>query len=207
MIKKDELPEEMPSQDFESAMGKTEVDESLLPSPDDVQILHEQIEMLTQSLEETKAKAEKADLYWDRLLHKEADLQNIQKRAAQDIENARKLAVERFATQLLDVIDSLEQGLNHAQTSDAASNKDIIEGMRLTHSQLLNIFDKEHIRVIDPLNETFDPKFHEAISIQETSEVEPNKIIMVVQKGYILHQRLLRPARVVVSKAPALEKD
>lgn len=162
-----------------------------LPSP-------ENSESLQKALKEAQEKAEE---YWERLLRKEADLQNMQKRMQQDIDNTRKIALERFAGELLEVLDSLDQGISFSESNNA-SVKDLLEGMKLTHTVLLNVLDKEGIKIVEPkVGDVFDPNFHEALAMQETKEYEPNRIVTVVQKGYMLHHRLLRPARVVVSKA------
>jgi len=174
-------------------------EEQLLPPEADKPVLHEQIETLSKSLAEYQEKAQDS---WDRLLRKEAELQNVQKRAQQDIENAKKFAIERFAQDLLQVLDSLEHGVNYAQTGQTAV-KDLHDGMVLTQSILKNTMENHAIKEIDPeVGATFDPHFHEAISMQETKEMDPNRIVQVVQKGYVLQSRLLRPARVIVSKAP-----
>jgi molecular chaperone GrpE len=183
-------------------------DESLLESPSekqalppeqDVQELHAQIETLNAALQE---ESEKAKNNWDRLLRKEAELQNLQRRSQQDVENARKFASEQLASELLQVLDSFEQGLSYGQNNQA-SLQDLIQGIELTHSVLLKALEKHGVTVIEPkVKDTFNPSFHEAISVLETKEMEPNRIVAVVQKGYMLHNRLLRPARVVVAKAP-----
>lgn len=157
--------------------------------------LQQQIDTLNQALKESR---EKEASYWERLLRKEADIQNMHKRNQQEVENARKFAVERFAHEMLQILDSLEQGLNFSQQSVS----DLMEGMKLTRTLLLNIFEKQGINILNPQGEWFDPNYHEAISMQETAEVEPNRIVHVVQKGYVLNNRLLRAARVVVAKMP-----
>ncbi len=162
-----------------------------LASPNDINELHREIESLGKSLLEAQDKAEEN---WQRLLRKEAELQNIQRRMQQEIDNTRKFAIERFASEILEVVDSLEQGINF---------KDAPEGMKLTYSLLLSVLAKEHITPIEPkLGEVFNPSFHEAMAMQPTAEFEPNKIVTVIQKGYMLNDRLLRPARVIVAKAP-----
>lgn len=168
-----------------------------LPSPDNQAELHDQISTLSKALQEAQDKV--AD-YWDRLLRKEADFQNLQKRSQEDIDKTRKFAIERFASEILQVLDSLEQGLHFAQNGKA-STESLLEGMKLTQSVLINALDKQGIQPINPEGEVFDPTFHEAISVQETNEVPGNRVLVVVQKGYMLNNRVLRPARVVVSKA------
>jgi molecular chaperone GrpE len=147
-------------------------------------------------VEETKRKAAEN---WDLFLRARADVENVQRRARADIENAHKFAIERFARELLTVADSLEHGL--AASEKEIEAKALREGMELTYKMLLDVFEKFGIKILNPVNETFDPKYHEAVSTQPTKELEPNKIMMVVQKGFTLNDRMLRPARVIVSRA------
>lgn len=193
--------ENVPSQRFEddNLLGSRIIsEEASLPSPDNTTELHIQVDTLSKALSEMQEKV--AD-YWDRLLRKEADMQNLQKRMQDEIEKTRKFAIERFASEILQVLDSIEQGLNFAQSGNVTTET-LMEGMKITQSVLMNSLDKQGIVVINPEGEAFNPTFHEAISVQETTEVPPNKVLVVVQKGYMLNNRLLRPARVVVSKAP-----
>lgn len=174
-------------------------DEEELPSPQDINELHDQIETLNKALREAQ---DKADDHWQRLLRKEADLQNVQRRADQDVENTRKFAIERLAGELLQVMDGLEQGLSYSETGKITIDT-LIEGMTLTKTSLMNVLEKNGITEIDPLGEPFDPTYHEALTMQASDEMEPNRVLKVIQKGYLLNQRLLRPARVIVSKALA----
>ncbi len=190
--------DDMPSARFEDDMGAVQ-DEAMLPNPEDINELKREIENLAGAL---KIEQEKAAQNWDRLLRKEADLQNVQKRAQEDIEKARKFAIEKFAVEVLEVLDSMEHGLSFAKEGKVDS-KSLVEGMQMTHNILTNALDKQGISPINPVNEAFNPAFHEAISVQESKDVPPNTVLAVVQKGYILNNRLLRPARVVVSRAPA----
>jgi molecular chaperone GrpE len=194
--------ENIPSQRFEddNLIGSRIISEDAgLPSPENKSELHDQIETLNKALAETQ---DKMGQYWERLLRKEAEMQNLQKRMQDEVEKTRKFAIDRFAGEILQVLDSLEQGLNFAQTGNVTTET-LMEGMKLTHSVLMNTLDKQGISVINPEGEAFNPTFHEAISVQETNEVPPNRVLVVVQRGYMLNNRLLRPARVVVSKAPA----
>lgn len=151
---------------------------------------------LLKVLEETK---QKADENWNLFLRTRADMDNIRRRGQLDNENARKFAIEKFARELLVVVDSLEHGLLVAETAGDAAYK---EGMALTLKLFLDILDKFDIKRIDPKNEVFDPLKHEAISMQENNEVPPNTVLVVAQAGFVLNDRVLRPARVVVSKLP-----
>jgi molecular chaperone GrpE len=130
------------------------------------------------------------------ILYSKAESENARKRALEDIEKARKFAVEKFCQEILLVKDSLDAAL----TIDKASLESYKDGIELTSKQLLNIFAKFNIEEINPEEETFDPNFHQAMTMIET-EGEANKILNVMQKGYKLHDRVLRPALVTVSKA------
>lgn len=174
-------------------------DENLLPSAVDNTELHDQIETLNKSL---KAAEEKAQENWDRLLRKEAELQNQQKRAHADSDTARKNAIKSIVMDLFEVVDSLDQGVNFAQDGKTDA-KDLLEGMRLTQKVLHNILDRHHIKAIEPKpGDMFDPNFHEAISTVATKEFKDHAIMDVIQKGYMLQNMLIRPARVVVAKTP-----
>jgi molecular chaperone GrpE len=127
-----------------------------------------------------------------------AELENFRKRCEREVENARKFAIERFAQELVPVGDALEAGINAGATSGPA----LLEGAQATLRQLYRAFDKGGIKIIDPLGVPFDPEWHEAMVAQESRDHPPNTVLSVIQKGYSLNGRLLRPARVIVSKAP-----
>ncbi len=135
----------------------------------------------------------------DAALRAQADAQNIQRRAEQDVERARKFALERFASELLPVVDNLERALEAADGSNEAV-KPIAEGVELTLKSFLDALAKHSIEQVDPQGEPFDPNLHQAMSMVENKEVEPNSVIAVMQKGYTLNGRLIRPAMVMVSK-------
>lgn len=155
-------------------------------------------EAVQAALEEARKKAAEN---WDLFLRTRADADNMRRRALLDIENAHKYGVEKFAKELLAVVDSLEHGLA-AIDSLAEGSKAVAlhEGIDLTYKLLLDTLDKFGIKAISPLGQVFDPKLHEALSTVVNEAVEPNTILVVVQKGFLLQERLLRPARVVVSK-------
>ena len=140
--------------------------------------------------------AENADSQ-DRLLRLAAEMENLRRRSARDLENAHRYALERFATELLPVADSLDLALGSAEAAPEA----VREGLAMTLKLLHDIFARHHIGVIDPAGAVFDPDFHEAIATQPSAELAPDHVLAVVQKGYRLHDRLLRPARVIVSRA------
>src|SRR5262249_47818279 len=131
-----------------------------------------------------------------------ADVENTRRRAALDVESASKFAMEKLAKELVNVVDSLEHGLTAFSEPDQTQIVHLREGMQLTHKLLLDTLEKFQIKQINPQGAVFDPKQHEALTAQPTSEMEPNRVLNVVQKGYSIHDRMLRPARVIVTKAP-----
>ena len=154
---------------------------------------------LTALLEDARGKA---DEHWDQVVRLQAEMDNLRKRSERELANAPKFALERFANELLPVKDSLELGLA-AFDAEGADNDKLREGVALTLQMLTTAMDKAAIEEVDPQDQRFDPDFHQAMSIQERDDVEPNTVVTVVQKGYILNGRLIRPAMVIVSKTPA----
>ena len=138
----------------------------------------------------------KADENWDRYLRAAAEVENVRKRAVRDIEHARRFALEGFTRELLAVKDSLEMGLAAAESADAAA---LTEGSAATLKLLTGVLEQVGVEVVDPEGEPFDPEVHEAMSMQPSAEVEPGSVLNVIQKGYTLNGRLLRPARVIVA--------
>jgi molecular chaperone GrpE len=141
----------------------------------------------------------KASENWNSYLRAAAELDNYRKRMDRELDNARKYAVERFAQELVGVVDSLEAGISAGAAASAGSA--LLEGSTATLKQLLRAFDKAGIKVIDPAGQPFDPAWHEAMVAQPSDDKPANTVLSVIQKGYSLNGRLLRPARVVVSKA------
>ena len=156
----------------------------------------EQLEEAEPEVSELEQAEAKADENWDRYLRTAAELENVRKRAARDVENAHRFALERFSKELLAVRDSLEMGL---ATADSASVESLLEGSAATLKVLGTTMQQFGIEVVDPAGEPFDPEFHEAISMQPSDDVEPGSVVTVVQKGYSLNGRLLRPAMVIVA--------
>jgi molecular chaperone GrpE len=150
----------------------------------------------TESGDELAAARAKADENWERYLRAAAELENVRKRAARDVENARKFALERFGKELLAVRDTLEMGLAAA---DSATVESLIEGKQATLKLLTTVMSQFGMEEVDPAGEPFDPELHEAISVQPSETVEPGSVVNVVQKGYTLNGRLLRPAMVIVA--------
>ena len=128
-----------------------------------------------------------------------AELDNFRKRSEREIENARKFAIERFAQELVTVGDALEAGISAGAANPGPA---LLEGAQATLRQLHRAFDKGGIKIIDPTGQPFDPEWHEAMAVQESQEHPANTVLSVIQKGYSLNGRLLRPARVIVSKTP-----
>ena len=150
----------------------------------------------TGEVSELEALKAKADEHYDNYLRAAAELDNVRKRAARDIENARRYALERFGKELLAVRDSLEMGLASAEN---ASVESLLQGSEATLKVLGSTMEQFGIEVIDPAGEPFDPEMHEAISMQPSENAEPGSVVTVVQKGYSLNGRLLRPAMVIVA--------
>ena len=149
---------------------------------------------LIEQLNTAKSKAEEN---WDLLLRTKAEMENLRRRTQKDLENAHKFSIEKFITELLPIMDSMEMGL----TIEDASAENLREGTTMTINMVSQMFEKFNIKTIDPINEKFDPEFHQAMTAQPTDEVEPNTVMAVMQKGYLLNDRLVRPAMVLVSKA------
>lgn len=153
------------------------------------------LDALHHDLQEMK---DKAQAHWDQFVRAQAELDNLRKRAERDLTNAHKYALERFANELLPVKDSLEMGLDAAEGGEGGSA--IREGIELTLRMFSQVLGKFGIQEVDPLGERFDPERHQAMTMQPTDEQPPNTVISVMQKGYMLNDRLLRPAMVVIAK-------
>ena len=135
----------------------------------------------------------------DRLLRIQAEMQNLRRRTEQDVERAHKFGQEKFASELLVVMDNLERAVDAAGEHESEAVKAIHEGVNLTLKSFADCFAKFHIAAVDPEGEPFDPALHQAMSIQKNDRLEPDTVIAVMQKGYTLHGRVLRPAMVIVS--------
>lgn len=138
----------------------------------------------------------------DMVLRAQAEVQNMRRRCEQDVEKAHKFALEKFSAELLPVVDNLERAL---QAAPGAEQRDegmqaLYEGVELTLKSFVETLNKFNVEQINPEGEPFDPQLHEAMTTQPNDEVEPNTVLMVIQKGYLLNGRVIRPARVVVSK-------
>lgn len=148
----------------------------------------------------------RADENWDKLLRVSAELENARRRAERDVQNARKFALEKFAGEILGVRDSLEMGVDAAAAEDA-DIASLREGTAMTLRLLTAALEKFGVKEIDPEGEPFNPDFHEAMSMLESPDAEPDSVLKVIQKGYVLNGRLLRPARVIVARAAHSEAN
>ncbi len=161
----------------------------------------EQLQAALEAAQQAEADAK------DQLLRTQAEAQNVRRRAEQDVEKAHKFALEKFAGELLPVVDSLERAVEAASAEDAG-HKAILEGVELTLDMFLKALAKFNVEQIDPQGEPFDPAFHQAMTMVESAEAEPNSVMAVMQKGYRLNGRLVRPAMVVVAKgAPKIDEQ
>lgn len=153
-----------------------------------------ELEQLRTRLEQTEKKLAEADA------RAQAEMQNVRRRAEKDVEAAHKFALEKFSSDLLSVADTLERALASLDESEPALQP-AREGTELTFKSLLDVLSRHGVERIDPTGEAFDPEQHEAMTMVPSEELEPNHVVEVLEKGYLLNGRLLRPARVVVSKS------
>ncbi|HXC59747.1 MAG TPA: nucleotide exchange factor GrpE [Steroidobacteraceae bacterium] len=166
------------------------------PTPEGVGAMDPELASLQAELEEARAQAAQQR---DLVVRAAAELDNIRKRTARDVEQAHRFALEKFVQELLPVVDSLEMAGINAGKADAAS---LAAGQQATLKLLLKALEKFAVVSVDPQGAPFDPQRHEAIVMQESTTAEPQSVLQVVQRGYELNGRLLRPARVIVAKAP-----
>jgi molecular chaperone GrpE len=172
----------------EESVEEVQEDEASLASPE------KSADSLEAQLEDAQAKASEN---WENYLRAKAEMDNLRRRNSKDVENAHKYGIEKFVTELLPVLDSMGMGM----VIEDASVESQREGMKLTMNMLEKMMEKLGIEEIDPLNEKFDADKHQAMTMQPNADVEPNTVIAVMQKGYALNNRLIRPAMVMVSKA------
>jgi molecular chaperone GrpE len=162
--------------------------ENIEPKEVDVEFLQGQLEKLQ----------EQSKVSLDKVVRAQAEMENLRKRAARDVENAHKYALEKFTNELLPIMDSLELGLS--ASVKAKNLDDLCKGMELTLEMFNTVMEKFGITMIEPKGEKFNPELHDAVSMQETDDSNSGIIIEVMQKGYTLNGRLIRPAMVVVAK-------
>ncbi|MFK8068819.1 MAG: nucleotide exchange factor GrpE [Gammaproteobacteria bacterium] len=168
-------------------------------APEDQQSVDEsaplsELESLQRQLE---AAEKKASENWETALRAQAETDNVRKRAVKDVESAHKYSVEKLINEFLPVKDSLELGIN---ASENAEVKSLVEGMELTLASFSTALEKCGVQMVDPAGEKFDPEHHQAMTMIESPDVESGMVIDVMQKGYLLNERLIRPAMVIVAK-------
>ncbi len=187
-----EANDEVTEQDQAEATEEIETSEEL-----------SEVDQLKQQVEELKAKA---DENWNLYLRSQADIENVRKRATKDVESAHKYAIDKFVAELLPIKESMDLGYAASHEDDADIAK-IKEGTELTLKMFSSMFDKFKIVEVNPVGEKFNPAFHEAISMLPSPEFEANIVMNVVQKGYLLNERVVKPALVVVSNGPGPQKE
>jgi len=151
-----------------------------------------------QAITEAEELQQKLSTLGEQLLREQAEMQNVRRRAQRDVESAHKFALEKFATELLSVVDNLERAIGAIDAEDE-SQKAVAEGLELTLKTFIDVLTKYSVVPVDPEGQPFDADLHQAVSMVPNAEVEPNTVINVFQKGYTLNGRLIRPAMVVVS--------
>jgi molecular chaperone GrpE len=156
-------------------------------------------DQLSLMLEDARSKA---DEHWNQLMRARADMENLRKRQERELENAHKFALERFVSALLPVRDSMELGLSHA-LEEGADVATLREGAELTLKLFTDVMAKFNVVQVDPQGEPFNPELHQAMSMIPRDDLPPNTVVTVVQKGYTLNDRLVRPAMVLVSQGGA----
>ncbi|MGH8549439.1 MAG: nucleotide exchange factor GrpE [Methylococcales bacterium] len=178
---------EGPGESEENAVEESEQEEAISP------------ELLAAELAEARKEARDN---WEKLLRTQAELENLRRRTQKELQDAHKFALEKFSRELLPVLDSLELGIE-AASSGAGDGElvKLLEGSELTLRQFKSVLEKFNIETVDPIGEFFNPEFHQAMAMEPSAEAEANTVIRVFQKGYLLSQRLLRPAMVVVARA------
>ncbi len=163
---------------------------------DEKMLEHPSYEELEKQL---TAAEEKATQSWERLLRLQADMDNMQRRAERDVANAHKYALEKFVLELLPIVDGLERAVLAHSGEDSASGT-LLDGVNLTLNMIYAAFKKFGVEQVNPESQPFNPEFHQAVSTQADPSVAPNTVLSVLQKGYLLNNRLIRPALVVVAK-------
>jgi molecular chaperone GrpE len=177
-------PQQTESETEEKLQAEVEVDQPESSEQDN----GDQIEELQQKL----------SILGEQVLREQAEMQNVRRRAQRDVESAHKFALEKFASELLSVVDNLERAIDAIDAEDE-SQKAVSEGLELTLKTFIEVLAKYKVEAVEPEGQPFDADLHQAVSTVPNAEVEPNTVINVFQKGYTLNGRLIRPAMVVVS--------
>lgn len=184
-----EIVEPVEQAEVEQEQVQEEVQTELSPE-EEIAGLYAALEAANQTIADQK----------DSVVRAAADVENIRRRAAQDVEKAHKFALEKFANELLPVIDNLERAIEFSDKENDTL-KPVLEGVEMTLKSFADAVAKFGVETVNPQGEAFNPEFHQAMSIQPSNDVSPNTVLAVMQKGYTLNGRLLRPAMVMVSKA------
>ncbi|MDX1812644.1 MAG: nucleotide exchange factor GrpE [Gammaproteobacteria bacterium] len=192
-------------------MSKTEVDqdvesEEMAAEATDAETETEAVSEVEELKAKLAAAEAKAEENWDTVVRTKAEIENIRRRTERELENAHKYALEKFASELLPVIDSLEMGVLAASDENTDVAK-IREGTEMTLKMFESVIDKFGIKSVHPEGQAFNPEHHQAMSMIDSAEHEPNTVINVMQKGYLLNERLVRPAMVVVASANSGNSD
>lgn len=180
---------------FKKNEDNTETNETTIE--DEGLLEHPSYQELQAKLTEAE---EKAAQYWDRAVRTQAEIENIQRRAERDLANAHKYAIEKFTLELLPIVDTFERAVNTHESEESGSGT-LLDGTKMTLNMIYAAFEKFGIQQVNPEKQPFNPELHQAVSTQADSDVKPGTVIAVLQKGYLLNNRLIRPALVVVSKA------
>ena len=152
--------------------------------------------------EKLTAKEQEAQENYDRLLRVSAEFENYKKRTSREMEEFRKFANQSLIKEMLSVVDNLELAMN-STNGHQTIDQGLLQGLEMTHKEILKVFEKFNVKPIEAKGQVFDPSFHEAVMQEETDEVDPNTVVSELQKGYLIHNRLLRPSRVVVARSRA----
>jgi molecular chaperone GrpE len=168
-------------------------------TPPDEQIVNGQDDPIKELEAKLEAKEKEAGETYDRLLRASAEFDNYKKRSSREMEEFRKFANQSLIKEMLSVVDNLELAMNSTD-GHKAIDKDLLQGLEMTHKEILRVFDKFNVKPIDAKGQPFDPTFHEAVMQEETNDSPKNTVINELQRGYMIHDRLLRPSMVVVAK-------
>ena len=190
-----ENSEETVSEDQEVLKSETEKTDEAKPD-DPIKDLESKLAAKEQEAQET----------YDRLLRVSAEFENYKKRASREMEDFRKFSNQSLLKEMLSVVDNLELAMN-STNGHKAIDKGLLQGLEMTHSEILKVFEKFNVKPIEAKGQVFDPTFHEAVMQEQTDEFDENTVINELQKGYLIHDRLLRPSMVVVAKASENKDD
>lgn len=178
--------------------------------PENIELENETAVNAADPLKELEEKLKNAELEakqsYDRFLRVSAEFENYKKRSARETSEFRKYANESLISEMLTVVDNIERAISTSSSDDKA-NSCIIEGVSLTLKEILRVFDNFGVKPIESLSKTFDPNFHQAVMQEESDEHPDNTVIAELQKGYMIHDRLLRPSMVVVSKSKTTKNN